>query len=637
MRAFESESLLNRGWEEAHHQQHRGAAAIGPHPDVQAAFAEAARAEAAWAEAAWAEAGAAAMTRGGGPMMPPPGAPQQQQLIGGGPPFQHAHGPLPPPHMHMRHHPLHHPQMFPPGGGLPGCMPPAPQQALSSDSTAKNTAAQRAPDASPLSASEVRLLDEAHERAWQSLACDEQSLVGSGAAMAAARQPAAKPMAASEPYPSDPQELEAAYLDTMARGLADEQRQLRGEAASSSEAAWSESADSAAAAEAATRPFGSAFEEMEAVWKTLSVADREAAGKALAGNGEASLESVWQSLSGGDYHASWEEAWQGTAEPVDALDAYDDAHAPYRFHADNPHLGGSNLLERGTILFRQGELTEAVLVLEAAVQAEPEDTIAWQTLGQAHADADDDARAISCLRRAVAADPHNLDALLALGVSYTNELDQTRALKHLQLWLESHPDFTDISDGGVGSGLGPAAAAGLDSAWARSSAGAEYENPFLLQSRVTALFLRAVEKRPANADLHAVLGVLYNLSRSYPEAMASFEAALRLRPEDYSLWNKLGATQANAMSCAEAVPCYIKALELKPQYVRALSNLGISYGNMANYEAAAQCYLKALSLNREASHIWGYLNMTFTSMGAPELIGKASNANVEVFREDFDF
>ena len=110
-----------------------------------------------------------------------------------------------------------------------------------------------------------------------------------------------------------------------------------------------------------------------------------------------------------------------------------------------------------------------------------------------------------------------------------------------------------------------------------------------------------------------------------------------MRPTDYSLWNKLGATKANSMSCEEAVPCYIKALELKPQYVRTLSNLGISYGNMANYEAASQCYLKALSLNPEAHHIWGYLTMTLTSLGRPDLVEKAAACDHEAFRGDFDF
>ena len=198
---------------------------------------------------------------------------------------------------------------------------------------------------------------------------------------------------------------------------------------------------------------------------------------------------------------------------------------------------------------------EAILVLEAAVTADPDSSLGWQTLGQAHADADDDVCAITCLRRAVAVDPHNLDALLALGVSYTNELDQTRALEHLQLWLDSHPDFAALADhadhaaGSLGEGGGEMGVL----------------HPFELQQRVTARFQRAVTAFPDNPDLHAVLGVLHNLSRSYDEAIGAFQAALRLRPTDYSLWNKLGATQANSMSCAQAVPCYISALEHKPQ------------------------------------------------------------------------
>ena len=134
-----------------------------------------------------------------------------------------------------------------------------------------------------------------------------------------------------------------------------------------------------------------------------------------------------------------------------------------------------------------------------------------------------------------------------------------------------------------------------------------------------------------------MLGVLYNLARDYPAAVAAFEAAIQLRPTDYSLWNKLGATQANSMECAKALPCYVNALELKPQYVRALSNLGISYSNMMSYDAAGSCYLKALSLNPEAKHIWSYLGMTLTSMGRPDLVEKVAGQNVEAFRADFDF
>ena len=496
-----------------------------------------------------------------------PSAPQHNVLHRVSPMQQHAHPAFAgaPPHMGL------HMGVGPPPHMLHARLPPAPhlgvhgppmaspfQQAWSDVGSGNQCTSSGAPGqtASPLSASEVRLLDEAHERAWRELAGEQ----GGATALAQERE-------------ADNSQLPSLANQPLSNG---------------------------------------GRQELEEVWQKLSVA-----GGVGSEQTAEQLNSIWNAVRGSDFDA-WEQDWQLAGSDLDAH-ASEDASAAYRFHENNPYLGGADLLAKGTELFRAGRLHEAVLALEAAVQAQPDDTIAWQMLGQAHADADDDARAIPCLRRAVAADPHNLDALLALGVSYTNELDQTRALRHLQLWLESHPDFVDIAP--------------RDTA-AVSPAGA---NPFELQKIVTEMFLRAATERPDNADLHAVLGVLYNLSRSYPEAIASFEHALRLRPTDYSLWNKLGATKANSMSCAEAVPCYIKALELKPEYVRALSNLGISYGNMSNYEAAAQCYLKALSLNQEAVHLWGYLSMTFTSMDRPDLLSKASRAEYEVFRQDFDF
>ena len=485
------------------------------------------------------------------------------------------------PHSTMHHlPPMHHPPMLHPHMMPPPMIPPpmmmmnarAPQ-ALQPHTTV---------EPGPISRERVRELDEAHEAAWSKLAAQ------------------AAPSTAVEVVPPST-DLEAAYIETLSRAM--------GPGSASVQHAQQASMF-ATEGQQQTEAFGNSFEQMEKVWRELSLSEREAG--AIDGGSTVDLDSIWETLRGGDYDASaWASAWESAISTDTTTDA------PYRFHEQNAYDGGSDLLARGTALFERGELREAVLALEAAIKADPENTVAWQTLGQAHADADDDGQAIACLRRAVEADPHNLDALLALGVSYTNELDQTRALHHLQLWLESHPDFAELSADGVDA--------------------ATVGGPFALQRRVTDLFLRAVKLAPENADLHAVLGVLYNLSRSYPDAIGAFEAALRLRPADYSLWNKLGATQANAMSCTEALPCYIKALQLKPQYVRALSNLGISYGNVNDYTSAAQCYLKALSLNPEATHVWGYLTMTFTSMGRPDLVDKAAAADHTAFAADFDF
>lgn len=70
------------------------------------------------------------------------------------------------------------------------------------------------------------------------------------------------------------------------------------------------------------------------------------------------------------------------------------------------------------------------------------------------------------------------------------------------------------------------------------------------------LYTEAAQLSPEDADVHIVLGVLYNLSREYDRAIGAFKTALKLKPQDYSLWNKLGATQANSIQSADAIMAY---------------------------------------------------------------------------------
>ena len=44
-----------------------------------------------------------------------------------------------------------------------------------------------------------------------------------------------------------------------------------------------------------------------------------------------------------------------------------------------------------------------------------------------------------------------------------------------------------------------------------------------LQQQVAAMFTRALEFAPENAELHAVLGVLHNLSREYPKVFIGLD------------------------------------------------------------------------------------------------------------------
>ncbi|EFN57424.1 hypothetical protein CHLNCDRAFT_21245 [Chlorella variabilis] len=269
----------------------------------------------------------------------------------------------------------------------------------------------------------------------------------------------------------------------------------------------------------------------------------------------------------------------------------------YVFAEVNPFLLDTDSMSKGRELFRRGVLTEAVLALEAECQRSPGNAEAWRLLGTVQAENDDDQQAIAAMNRALAADPSNLDVLLSLGVSHTNELEQGEALSFLRQWVLRHPSHA-------------AAAAQVPPVDDSSQAAAH----------VAALFEAAARASPGDSDVHAALGVVYNLSRQYDEAVLAFREALKLRPQDYSLWNKLGATLANSSRSSEAISAYQKALDLKPNYMRAWTNMGISLANCADYDGSARYYVRALALNSKAGAVWGYLRTSLTCAERADLL-----------------
>jgi len=281
----------------------------------------------------------------------------------------------------------------------------------------------------------------------------------------------------------------------------------------------------------------------------------------------------------------------------------------YQFADQNPYVGHPNPLKEGQDLFRRGLLSEAVLALEAEVLKNPDNSEGWRLLGITHAENDDDRQAIASMVKARDADPSNLEVLLALGVSHTNELEQQEALRYLRGWLQHHPKYGMLVPHDVVDRLNHA--------------------------EVANLFNEAAQMAPEDGDVHTVLGVLYNLSRDYDKAIASFQTALQLKPRDYSLWNKLGATQANSARSADAIYAYQEALDLKPNYVRAWSNMGIGYANQGQYEESIRYYVRALAMNPKADNAWQYLRISLSCASRPDLMDACERRDLEALQKEY--
>ncbi|XP_043079207.1 PEX5-related protein isoform X2 [Puntigrus tetrazona] len=311
----------------------------------------------------------------------------------------------------------------------------------------------------------------------------------------------------------------------------------------------------------------------------------------------------------------------------------------YYFHTSNPYKDYTNAFEQGLQKCRDGDLNSAVLLLEAAILQDPQDSEAWQVLGTTQAENENEQAAIVCLQRCLELHPNNLKALMALAVSLTNTGQQPEACEALHRWIRYNPRYRHLLqdrsplDGSPlprrrGSSISPISTLGCSQ---------------LVE--VLELYQEAVQQNAegVDPDLQTGLGVLFNLSSEFDKAVDAFNAALSVRPEDYLLWNRLGATLANGDRSEEAVEAYTRALELQPGFIRSRYNLGISCINLGAHREAVNNFLTALHQQRKSkshqvmsSNIWAALRIALSLMNQPELFQAASVGDLDLLMRAFN-
>ncbi|CAG8446072.1 9893_t:CDS:2, partial [Funneliformis caledonium] len=315
-------------------------------------------------------------------------------------------------------------------------------------------------------------------------------------------------------------------------------------------------------------------------------------------------------------------------------------HDIYEFHPNNPYLTTPNLLPE-TSTTKEQILADSILILEAKVQIDPNDSNAWYQLGTRQQENEQEPKAIAALRKAVALNPQILDAWMSLAVSYTNEYQRDDVYSVLESWFDHSHKYKQLLE--------------------QQRAKGNFVDP---HSFFTDLFIQAALLNPGenlDPDVQVGLGILYNVSEEYNKAVDCFQTALSLRPNDYLLWNKLGATLANARESEKAVNAYFNALEINPLYVRARYNLAISFINMKEYREAAEHLLAALALqtgetnaitsdelNKDSSfhsvaggvmssNIWATLKACCKFLDRPDLENKCDIRDLSAFKQEFEF
>jgi Flp pilus assembly protein TadD len=123
------------------------------------------------------------------------------------------------------------------------------------------------------------------------------------------------------------------------------------------------------------------------------------------------------------------------------------------------------------------------------------------------------------------------------------------------------------------------------------------------------LLKATVQKRPANAQAHLLLGSILAETGETAEAIAHLREGVRLRPQDAMAHNALGEALVDASDTAAARESFRKAVELNPRFAQARENLGLVLLQAGELPTAAAQLDRAIRLmgDTEASAYARYL------------------------------
>nr|CAG4638415.1 EOG090X054E [Cyclestheria hislopi] len=335
----------------------------------------------------------------------------------------------------------------------------------------------------------------------------------------------------------------------------------------------------------------------------------------------------WSRLQG-----EWEKAAEENPEDLGWLkeNLSSDTSVEYNFEKENPYQDQTDPFNMGLQKRAEGDLPEAILFFEAALQKDAEHMKAWEMLGLTLAENEQDPGAIAAYKQCLNLEPSNLTAIMGLAVSYTNESYQLQACKALEDWLKKNAKYAHLvsSDGWRQQQSSPVSSLMSSD----------------LFNYVQDMYLRAARLQPTanlDPDVQTGLGVLLNLSSDFDKAADCFRAALLAKPDDAQLWNRLGATLANGNRSEEAVEAYYKALELSPGFIRARYNLAVSCINLGAHREATEHLVSALLLQSKRSkhvmsdNIWSTLRMVLNLMNRRDFLVDIENRDLTRLAQEF--
>ena len=135
------------------------------------------------------------------------------------------------------------------------------------------------------------------------------------------------------------------------------------------------------------------------------------------------------------------------------------------------------------------------------------------------------------------------------------------------------------------------------------------------------LWLKAIELKPEQADIHQRLGALYFDSDRHDEAIAAWQKVLDLEPSRVGTHYDLGRVLYAGKEYERAVAAWQQTIDLDPNFPEVYYNIGNALYQLRRYGLALGAYLKALDRDPQNREILSQVVRVQSEMGnGPEAI-----------------
>jgi tetratricopeptide (TPR) repeat protein len=126
----------------------------------------------------------------------------------------------------------------------------------------------------------------------------------------------------------------------------------------------------------------------------------------------------------------------------------------------------------------------------------------------------------------------------------------------------------------------------------------------------------AIQRNPANAELHYYLGTIYEEAGRYDEALAALTQATQKAPENANFLFRLGIVYDKHKNKEASIATMRRVIALDPKNANALNYLGYTYAEMGeNLDEAEQLIIEALTHKPNDGYITDSLGWVYYQKG----------------------